>query len=512
MTPHPQQTPTGRRLLAAFIAAGLGLLLYSITCAPGVLWQDGATFQGRVYQHDYTGELGLALAHPLYIFLARAFSTLPLGNFAHRINLFSAFCGAATLAVAFDLFVTLSRSRWAAACAVVMLAVSHTFWTHSVIAEVYTLYGLCTFVELWMLERFMRANNARWLFAAALVNGLSVSNHLLALLHMPGYGLLIIWLIRRRRIRPAHVGGVVAAFVAGSSPYWGMMLNQILEGQPWTAVLRSAFFGNVIIQDKVLNTQVDWPRQGLRAIEYFVLNFPTPLIIAAAVGIVTIWRRTELRWLALVATTAFCINFVFAFRYRVPDQYVFFFTCYLIVPLCTAIALGDWLRLRPKLRGLLLAAALLPIGVYEVLPAFVRSSGISLGVGRDIPHRDTVTFFLRPRKNGDNGAERFAREALQTAAPDGLLIADSAIRNPLIYVRDVLGVEPGVHMEVSADLRQTGPSMKVTPESLRELARQGRAYSCEHEPAYLSDWIDRDYTLMPVGVVNRLVPKTGRVP
>ncbi len=512
MTLHPQQPPAGRRLPAALIAAGLGLLLYSITCAPGVLWQDGATFQGRVFQHDHTGELGLALAHPLYIFLARVFSILPLGNFAYRVNLFSAFCGAATLAVAFDLFVSLSRSRWAAGCAAIMLAVSHTFWTHSVIAEVYTLYGLCTFLELWMLERFTRANNARWLHAAALVNGLSVSNHLLALLHAPGYGLLIIWLIRQRRICVVHVFAVVAAFIAGSSPYWGMMVNQMLEGRAGAAVLRSALFGNVIIQDKVLNTQIDWLRQGLRAIEYFVLNFPTPLVIAAVLGIVTIWRRIELRWLALVATTTFCINFIFAFRYRVPDQYVFFFTCYLIVPMCASVALGDWMRSRPNLRGLLLAAAMLPVGVYEVLPRAVRATGISLGVGRDIPYRDTLTFFLRPRKNGDSGAERFAREALHAAAPDGLLIADSAMRNPLIYVRDVLGVEPGVHLESSADLRQIGPSLNVTPESLRELARQGKAYSCEREPAYLQDWIDREYTLVSMGVVHRLVPKSGSTP
>ena len=509
MTSPPQNIDAGRRLPPALIAGAASLVLYVLTCAPGVLWQDGATFQGRVFYGDYSGELGLALAHPLYIFLAKIFSHLPLGNFAHRVNLFSAFCGAATLAVAFDLFFSLSRSRWAAGCATIMLAVSHTFWTHSVIAEVYTLYALCTLVELWLIERFMRVGNPSWLFAAAAVNGLSVSNHLLALLHMPGYALLLVWLIRQRRVTMPHVAGVAAAFVAGSSPYWGMVVGQIHGGQSFAAALRSALFGNVIFQDKVLNTQIDWMRQGLRAIEYFILNFPTPLLAFAALGAWTLWRRPDLRWLALVATSMFCINFAFAFRYRVPDQYVFFFPCYLVVPIAAAVAIGDLLRARSKLRGIVLAAAIMPAGVYEVLPTAVRSAGIDLGVAREIPYRDTLTFFLRPRKNGDHGAERFAREALQTAAPDGLLIADSAIRNPLIYVRDILGVEPGVHTEVSADLKPIGPSMNVTPESLRELVRQGRAYSCEREPGYVYDWIDRDYSLVPVGVINRLISKQG---
>jgi len=493
----------------ALCVAGAGLVLYVATCAPGVLWQDGATFQGRVHQADYTGELGLALAHPLYIFLARLFSHLPLGSFAHRVNLFSAVCGAATLAVAFDLCWTLSRCRWAALCATIMLGASHTFWTHAVIAEVYTLYGLCTFVELWLIERFSRAHRAGWLLAAAAVNGLSVTNHLLALLHVPGYAVLALWLVRGRRTAPKTLVGLAVAFLIGSAPYWGMAAWQVRGGMPWSEAVRSALFGNVLIQDKVLNTQVDWLRQGLRAIGYFGLNFPTPLIAVAVCGAWTLWRRSDLRWLALVLTAMFGVNFIFAFRYRVPDQYVFFFTGYLVVPLAAAVAMGEWLKSRARWRGAFVVMALLPVGVYEVLPGVVKRTGINIGVGRDIPYRDTATFFLRPRKNGDRGAERYAREALEIAAPDGLLMADSAIRNPLIYVRDILGVEPGVSLEGSSDLRQAGPSAQPTPEVVRTFAIRGKAYVCDRAKGYYYEWIDRAYELSPVGVVNQLVPRDG---
>lgn len=507
MIPAAHNDPPARRGLAALLAAGAGLIVYALTCAPGVLWQDGATFQGRVYYGDYTGELGLALAHPLYIFLARMFSFLPLGSFAHRVNLFSAVCGAATLAVALDLFTSITRDRRAAICATIMLAVSHTFWTHSVIAEVYTLYGLFAFVEIWLLERFMRTARPAWLFAAAAVNGLSVSNHLLALLHLPAYALLITWLLRQRRLRWSQVGGVVAAFVLGASPYWGMVVNQVRTGASAAEALRSALFGNAQFQDKVLNTRIDWLRQLLRAIEYFVLNFPTPLALMSVIGARSIWRKPEWRWIAIVAAGLFCVNFVFAFRYRVPDQYVFFFTGYLVIPIFTAVALGDFLRRRPKLRGIALAAALLPIGVYEVLPTAIQSAGINLGVGRDIAYRDTAAFFLRPRKNGEDSAERFAREALQAAAPDGLLMADPTIRNPLIYVRDVQGVERDVTIEASADLRPTGPTMVVSSESVRSIAARGKAFLCDKSPGYYYDWIDRDYTLEEAGLIYRLVPK-----
>ena len=39
-------------------------LLYLATCQRGVSWQDSGMFQWRVLTGDYTGKLGLALAHP----------------------------------------------------------------------------------------------------------------------------------------------------------------------------------------------------------------------------------------------------------------------------------------------------------------------------------------------------------------------------------------------------------------------------------------------------------------
>ena len=57
------------RLVTA--AAIAGLLFYGWTCAPGVLWQDSAMFQFRVWHVDLRGDLGLVLAHPLYVLLAK---------------------------------------------------------------------------------------------------------------------------------------------------------------------------------------------------------------------------------------------------------------------------------------------------------------------------------------------------------------------------------------------------------------------------------------------------------
>src|SRR4030042_1962546 len=73
-------------------------LLYTITCAPGALWQDSGLIQYRIWHNDIEGPLGLALSHPLFYILAIGAKFLPLGECLHRINLVSAIAGAVTVA------------------------------------------------------------------------------------------------------------------------------------------------------------------------------------------------------------------------------------------------------------------------------------------------------------------------------------------------------------------------------------------------------------------------------
>ena len=57
-----------------------GFVLYALTAQQGVSWQDSGMLQFRIVTGDYTGNLGLALAHPLYIAIGRLFLLLPFGS------------------------------------------------------------------------------------------------------------------------------------------------------------------------------------------------------------------------------------------------------------------------------------------------------------------------------------------------------------------------------------------------------------------------------------------------
>lgn len=467
-------------------------------------------FQYRVWRFDPAGELGLALAHPLYIYLARFLTFLPLGEFAFRVNLLSAICAAASLGVCIDLLLSLTRSRLAAIVGTIVLAVSHTFWTHAVIAEVYDLYALCLLLELWLLERFFARRQARWLMLALFVNGLSFSNHVMAILHAPVYLAIIIWALRRRIIAPQHFFIGIVVVLVGTTPYLALIISAIKHGQPALIALRESLMGPPNRAEVVLTTHFPFVHQVARALMYFAMNFPTPLALLAPLGIFWQWKNTRLRWFILSAGGIFVIDFVFAFRYLVPDQFVFFISAYVIFALFIGLAIP---RIATPSRArmlLLIFFALLPISVYEVAPDVLRKTGFSLGLNREIPYRDSYSYFIRPRKNGEDSAERFCLAALKQAAPNGFLIADITIKNALVYVRDVQGVEPGVTLNTGLDTTGRPPIIDLTPDNVDQFLQNGGVFVCSMQRGYVPDWLFDRYEHESAGVIYRLksLPKT----
>ncbi|MHC4326339.1 MAG: hypothetical protein ACYSUX_18870, partial [Planctomycetota bacterium] len=78
------KTKSARYYVVVFCGA---LALYIISCAPGALWQDSGLIQYRIRHNDIEGFHGLAISHPLFYILAIGAKYIPLGEFAHRVNL-----------------------------------------------------------------------------------------------------------------------------------------------------------------------------------------------------------------------------------------------------------------------------------------------------------------------------------------------------------------------------------------------------------------------------------------
>ena len=136
-----------RRLkrLSTMIAFLVALGLYMRTLVPDVFVADFAEFQ---YQ---PARLGLPHPNgfPLYMLLGWAWSHLPWGSVAWRMNLLSAVGGALAVAITAAFARRLSGQTSVGALAGGLLALSPTFWSFSVAAERYTLNLSLLVGTLW---------------------------------------------------------------------------------------------------------------------------------------------------------------------------------------------------------------------------------------------------------------------------------------------------------------------------------------------------------------------------
>jgi hypothetical protein len=147
--------------------------MYVWTLAPGVLMNDGAEFQTLAYTGGNTHPTG----YPVYVLSARGVARLPIRTVAYRVNLLSAMTAAAAVASLFVLARLLTGRRWLPAAAAVQLAVSPTFWSQAIIAEVYVPAAAMTFGVLLLLLTWYRTGRRRLLFAAGAMGGLSLGVH-----------------------------------------------------------------------------------------------------------------------------------------------------------------------------------------------------------------------------------------------------------------------------------------------------------------------------------------------
>lgn len=196
-----------RAFFEGTIAGASALLafgLYWRTLAPGLLGGDSGEFQFAAWVGGFAHPTG----YPLYLLLGRLWThLLPLGDPAWRMNLFSAFWGATTV----GLFYGLARQvlepvarpagpwagRAAALSAAALCAVTPTFWSQAVIAEVYTLNAALLMALLWALTRWAATKRTSWLYAAAFLFGLGLAHHRTTLLWLPAIVLFGWWVGRR---------------------------------------------------------------------------------------------------------------------------------------------------------------------------------------------------------------------------------------------------------------------------------------------------------------------------
>ncbi len=152
------------------------------------------TMPASVYTGD-SGELATAgyvwgVAHPtgfpVYLILAKLFSyLLPWFEFAYRLNIFSAVCGAMTVAVLFFILQKLKINYWARIAASLSFAFGLAFWTHSATLQVYSLTAFFFALAIFIFLHWLEKQKQKYLYLLAALCGIGAGTHLSFILIAP---------------------------------------------------------------------------------------------------------------------------------------------------------------------------------------------------------------------------------------------------------------------------------------------------------------------------------------
>lgn len=478
-----------------FVVAGvflLFLLVFAATTQRGPAWQDSGIFQLRILRTDFSGWLGVALAHPVLIALGKLAGLVPVGPITWRINMVSAVLGAVSCASIAALVLRLWPGRWFISIAAAgWFGLGHATWWLATICESQIILATIFTLELHVVLTLLRSPRARWAAVLGVLNGVGLATHNLALLALPVYGLMVLALAGRGWMPWRGVACFIGSWLIGASP-WLVLVGMEIPDLGLAGAVNSGLFGRGW-QDSVL---VGSGRALVMGPIYVLLQFPNLALPLAAVGLVTL-RRLRPAALKVVWGALLAIYLLFALRYDVPDQFMFFLPAHAMLTLWASAGVahltgGNRRRWIPT--AAVISVLWTPL-VYLLAPTAWDAIGRPAPGRTDLAYRDPVRYWLWPWKGQENSAGRFALETLENLPAGSTIIADTTAAGPLKIVKETGRAGADIRVLWTSEVSQRGqgvsigrknlyvvnPAKGYCPEWIRSAARFERA---EGAPVY----------------------------
>ncbi len=161
-------------------------LIYAVTLAPDTIPEDS----GELATAGFSLGIPHPPGYPLYVLLLKLFLFLPFQSVIFRANLFSAFFSALSVLFLFQILFKINKNRLAAFLLSCLFAFSRTFWSQSVIAEIYTLNVVLIIIYLYFIYKTI--SNKKYLRFIAFLSGLLVVSHYSNVLIILPVGIILI--------------------------------------------------------------------------------------------------------------------------------------------------------------------------------------------------------------------------------------------------------------------------------------------------------------------------------
>jgi hypothetical protein len=450
-------TSTETTLVAAMVSA-FALGIYLRTMLPGVGFWDTAEAQTVPYTLSIFHPTGF----PLYALLGWAWSQIPIGEVAFRMNLLSGVCVAlaAGLAVLIGGQLIAQRHRVMAAAGAgiggLTFALADEPWDNALRADVHAVAILFIALVTWLLMMWRAAERAaspragRWLAVAALVFGLGLAVHPVTGLLAIGIApfLLLVDPAFWRRWRLILVCAVLLA--AGVATYLYIPIRGQISPEPplfygrpdsWEGVRYVIFaeqFGSLFADFRTPFADLD--RKLGEARDILGVQFIGPGWLVAAIGAVylAIRRQTDVLvfiGLAMLANILYAVNF----RDGDIDRY------YLATVLLGSALVGVAVAGMATTAGRAAAEASRRFADAAVWRRLARIAAASvMAIALLLPGLALVTFYEVRDRSHDHDATLWVESVYQALPQDAVVISWWSYSTPLWYHRWVLGDRPDV--------------------------------------------------------------------
>lgn len=341
--------------LRTLLAFGLPFVLYVITLAPTVYNLDSAELTTAAA----SGGIVRATGYPLYLLLGRVWSWLPIGDVGFRLNLFSAFCGALTIALAERILRRMQVSDWARFAALGLLACAPFFWAMSLIAEVYTLHTALMAGIILLLLRWGESPTPRRLALVGLTAGLSLGHHAATVLLLPGCAWYVLSVAPRQALAPRALIPAIGALLLGASVY--LYLPLLYLARPAFNYAGQYNAAGQLVPDNLMSIEGLWKLMTGRAFAGQMLAYQGAelwhevvgvavqlsqafFIVGVGPGLIGLVMLLRRDWrLGGMLLLMFALSAGFYIDYRVVDKNTMFLPAFLIWALWLAVGY-DWLH------------------------------------------------------------------------------------------------------------------------------------------------------------------------
>lgn len=458
----------------ALLTVTLILVIYLSTLAPTLFIHDSAELVAGVSSLGIVHSPG----YSVYMLVARAFSYIPVGDVAYRVNLLSA---VSTLGAIFCLVLLLRQLRVPKVVASItgcLFGLSFYTWSLSVIAEVYTFQVWLLILMLGGAWQWQKTGRLSYLYAVTFLLGLSAANNPSTILWWGGILLLLRLAYPKYRLTWRTAGFAALTFGLGTL----FILYLPIRSQANPLVNQAGYFdANAIFHPINLRNPFAllWYITGgpfHRSIGNYtflqaVSELKTTLLRVNAAflgiglplglwGLIALWRKKPSIAVAFLLTLL--PHLIFFTLYRVPDKETMFLPVYLVWAIFVGLGLSRLRELLPQRTQ----------GVLWVLP---------------------IAFFTinRPYINVNNhyALQAQSQIRLESAEPDSIYIGTWSVATGMQY------------LQTAADIRTDVSVINVfliAPETQRQMVaialEAGRAVYIGHQDEALAN----HYHLSPI--------------